>query len=136
MQPMEGPRVHSRCLAFIPCKFWEEGPRGGWGEGFFSFFFGSQCVPQHNITMCSFSLPPIKTLRTPPPPPFHEKNKNHDPPKLLLSSSDAPQGTSSDWKNLQGTTQFLSRQTRPRKHIEYENHTLLTQIQNIPSQTD
>jgi len=52
----------------------------GWGEGFFSFFFGSQCVPQHNITMCSFSLPPIKTPRTPPPPPppLHEKNKNHD----------------------------------------------------------
>jgi len=54
--------------------------RGGWGEGFFSFFFGSQCVPQHNITMSSFSLPPIKTPRTPPPPPppLHEKNKNHD----------------------------------------------------------
>ncbi len=30
-------------------------------EGFFSFFLGSQCVPQHNITMCSFSLSPIKT---------------------------------------------------------------------------
>jgi hypothetical protein len=30
--------------------------------------------------MCSFSLPPIKTPRTPPapPPPLHEKNKNHD----------------------------------------------------------
>jgi len=53
---------------------------GGWGEGFFSFFFGSQCVPQHNITMCSFSLPLIKTPRTPPPPPPHlyKKNKNHD----------------------------------------------------------
>ncbi len=69
MQPMEGPRVHSRCLAFIPFK-WEEGlGGGGWGEGFFSFFFGSQCVPQYNITMCSFSLPPIKTPRTPPPSP-------------------------------------------------------------------
>jgi len=58
------------------------GARGGWGEGFFSFFFGSQCVPQHNITMCYFSLPPIKTPITPPPPPpsppLHEKNKNHD----------------------------------------------------------
>jgi hypothetical protein len=42
---MEGPSVHSRCLAFIPFKFWEEGPGGG--EDFFSFFFGSQCVPQH-----------------------------------------------------------------------------------------
>ncbi len=62
---MEGPRVHSRCLAFIPFKFWGQ---GGWGEGFFSFLFASQCVPQHNITMCSFSLPPIKTSRTPPQP--------------------------------------------------------------------
>ncbi len=59
---------------------------GGWGEGFFSFFFGPQCVPQQNITMCSFSLPPIKTPRTPPPPPppppppLHEKNKIHGPP--------------------------------------------------------
>ncbi len=63
---MEGPSVHSRCLAFIPFKFWEE--EEGGGEDFFSFFFGSQCVPQHNITMCSFSFPPIKTPRTPPPP--------------------------------------------------------------------
>jgi len=57
----------------------------GWGVGFFSFFFGSQCVPQHNITMCSFSPPPIKTPITPPPPPppLHEKTKNHDPPKPL-----------------------------------------------------
>jgi hypothetical protein len=72
MQSMEDPKVHSRCLAFIPFKFRE--------EGFFSFFFGSQCVPQHNITMCSFSLPPIKTPRTPPPSPpaLHQKNKNHD----------------------------------------------------------
>ncbi len=29
MQPMEGPSVHSRCLAFISFKFWEEGPGGG-----------------------------------------------------------------------------------------------------------
>jgi hypothetical protein len=28
MQPMESPSVHSRCLAFLPFKFWEEG-RGG-----------------------------------------------------------------------------------------------------------
>jgi len=42
-------------------KFLGGEAREGWGEGFFSFFFGSQCVPQHNIIMCSFSLPPIKT---------------------------------------------------------------------------
>jgi hypothetical protein len=29
MQPMEGSSVHSRCLAFLPFKFWEEGQRGG-----------------------------------------------------------------------------------------------------------
>jgi hypothetical protein len=28
------------------------------------------------------------------------------------------------------------RQTRPRRHIEHENHTLFTRIQNIPSRTD
>jgi hypothetical protein len=37
--------------------------RRGW-ENFFSFFFGSQCVPQHNIN-----------------------NKNHDPPKPLAHAS-------------------------------------------------
>jgi hypothetical protein len=33
MQPMEGPSVHSRCLAFIPFKFWEEGPSGWMTDG-------------------------------------------------------------------------------------------------------
>jgi hypothetical protein len=52
-------------------NFGRRGQRGGGGKVSF---------PQHNITMCSFSLPHIKTPRTPspPPPPFHEKNKNHD----------------------------------------------------------
>jgi len=50
-------------------NFGRRGQGGGVREGFFSFFFGSQYVPQHNITMCFFSLPPIKTPRTPPPPP-------------------------------------------------------------------
>jgi hypothetical protein len=36
MQPMEGPSVHSRCLAFLPFKFWEE---GRWGGGGISFHF-------------------------------------------------------------------------------------------------
>jgi hypothetical protein len=61
--------------------------QGGVGGGFLFIFFGSQCVPQHNITMCSFSLPPIKTPRTPPPSPLHKKNKNHDRPKPLAHAS-------------------------------------------------
>jgi hypothetical protein len=52
MQPMEGPIVHSQCLAFFSFKFSEEG-RGA-GKNLFSFFFGSQCVPKH--VHCSTSL--------------------------------------------------------------------------------
>ncbi len=103
--------------------------QGGWGEGFFSFFFSPQCVPQHNITMCFFLLPPIKTPRTPPPPPppLHEKNKNHD---QMLHRERAVIG-----RIFQGLPNFYPHRQIDR-HIEHENHTLFTQIQNIPSQTN
>jgi len=52
-----------------------------WGEGFFSFFFGSQCVLFH------FHLLRPLEPHPPPLPPLHKKNKNHDPPKPLTHAS-------------------------------------------------
>jgi len=114
-------------LLLFLLNFGRRGRGGVGGEGFFSFFFGSQCVPQHNITMCYFSLPP--RTPPPPPPPFHEKNKNHE---QMLHREWAVTG-----RIFQALPNFCPhRQTRPRRHVEHENHTLFTRIQNISSRTD
>jgi len=71
MQPMEGPRVHSRCLAFIPFKFWEEGPGGGGGRVSFHFSLVPNVFP-NIILQCVLShfhlLRPLEPHPHPLPP--------------------------------------------------------------------
>jgi len=77
---MEGPRVHSKCLAFILFKFWEDGLGsgcgGGWGEGFFSFSLVPNVFPNIILQCVLFHFHLLRPLKPhPPPPPSTKKIK-------------------------------------------------------------